>query len=219
MTADSIVLLLINKVDSVWSEEKQEDVKLVLLWDGSSLSETRILRKLRQKSLCQVSRFLILIKKQKKKKLTRCKIDSEEFMVKMQLEMLFGVRMMPNQQTRREISSCCQFRRNLQLSVISRPKLRSIIYSSLCSLQIWSIQTPLEDSICLHSMDQLCFIIRLTHASVLTVPHSPKTNWKLQFIKNRRPLVRNQVWVTPPWSLENQSVWEELKKLSNRLEN
>ena len=28
MTADSIVLLLINKVDSVWSEEKQEDVKL-----------------------------------------------------------------------------------------------------------------------------------------------------------------------------------------------
>ena len=28
MTADSIVLLLINKVDSVWNEEKQEDVKL-----------------------------------------------------------------------------------------------------------------------------------------------------------------------------------------------
>jgi hypothetical protein len=27
-TADSIVLLLINKVDTVWSEEKQEDVKL-----------------------------------------------------------------------------------------------------------------------------------------------------------------------------------------------
>ena len=28
MTADSIVLLLINKVDSVWNEEKQEEVKL-----------------------------------------------------------------------------------------------------------------------------------------------------------------------------------------------
>ena len=28
MTADSIVLLLINKVDTVWSDEKQEDVKL-----------------------------------------------------------------------------------------------------------------------------------------------------------------------------------------------
>lgn len=28
MTADSIVLLLINKVDKVWDEEKQEDVKL-----------------------------------------------------------------------------------------------------------------------------------------------------------------------------------------------
>jgi hypothetical protein len=28
MTAESIVLLLINKVDKVWDEEKQEDVKL-----------------------------------------------------------------------------------------------------------------------------------------------------------------------------------------------